>query len=209
MVAGTTRLADTTFIGGHTCWLGAFAWTDRPIPCSVASSSTNLDHNFPNVSVDPAGTIWYAWSNDRTIRTAESTNHGQTWTCSASVSAGSAQAIFPWLAATSGGVDLVYYGAPTLKNQTFYVDFVQNLAGTTSGWGTAQRLMAVHKGAVREEGATCMGGRQLFDDFGVDTDSPGWAHIAFSHDSPTLGGPETYTGYAVQTSGTPVGGPNN
>ena len=51
--------------GGHT-------WTDRPIPCSVASANTDLDHNFPDVSVDPAGRIWYAWSDDHSIRTAES-----------------------------------------------------------------------------------------------------------------------------------------
>jgi hypothetical protein len=188
--------------GGHT-------WTDRPIPCSVASASTDLDHNFPNVSVDPAGNLWYAWSNDRSIRTAKSSDHGQTWTCSAAVSTGSAQAIFPWLAATSAGVDLVYYGAPTRSNQTFYVDFVQNLTGTPTGWGAPQRLVAAHKGAVCEEGLTCSTGRQLFDDFGVDTDSHGWAHIAYSHDSPALGGSGTYTGYAVQAAGTPVGQPNN
>jgi hypothetical protein len=188
--------------GGHT-------WTDRPIPCSTASASTDLSHNFPDVSVDPAGHVWYAWSSNRAIRTAESSNHGQTWTCSGSVSTGSAQAIFPWLAATSAGVDLVYYGAPTSKNQTFYVNFVQNLSGTPTGWGAPQRLMAVHQGSVCEEGVTCTTGRQLFDDFGVDTDSHGWAHIAFSHDSPALGGAGTYTGYAVQTAGTPVGQPNN
>jgi hypothetical protein len=62
---------------------------------------------------------------------------------------------------------------------------------------------------VCEEGATCSTGRQLFDDFGVDTDSQGWAHIAYSHDSPALGGGATYTGYAVQIAGTPAGQPNN
>ena len=188
---------------------GGHSWTDRPIPCSVATATTDLDHNFPNVSVDPAGHIWYAWSNDRSIGTAESTDHGQSWACSGPVSAGSAQAIFPWLAATSAGVDLVYYGAPTKKNQTFYVDFQQNTSGTPTGWGVPQRLMPVHKGAVCEEGATCTTGRQLFDDFGVDTDSHGWAHIAFSHDAPKLGGEGTYTGYAVQTGGTAAGQPNN
>ncbi len=188
---------------------GGLTWTDRPIPCSVASAKTDLDHNFPDVSVDPAGRIWYAWSDDHSIRTAESSNHGQSWTCSGAVSGGSAQAIFPWLAATSAGVDLVYYGAPTKRNQTFYVGFVQNLTSTPTGWGSPQRLMAVHKGSVCEEGFTCESGRQLFDDFGVDTNSHGWAHIAFSHDSPNLGGSGTYTGYAVQTGGTPVGQPNN
>jgi hypothetical protein len=188
--------------GGHT-------WTDEPIPCSVAASGTDLDHNFPNVSVDPAGKVWYAWSDNHTVSTAVSGDHGQTWTCSGPVSTGSAQAIFPWLAATSAGVDLVYYGAPTATNQTFYVDFVQNPTSTASGWGAPQQLMPVHKGAVCEEGATCTTGRQLFDDFGVDTDSSGFAHIAYSHDSPALGGAETYTGYAVQTAGTTVGEPNN
>jgi hypothetical protein len=108
--------------------------------------------------------------------------------------------------ATSSGVDLVYYGSPTTTNQTWYVYFAQNLSGS---WGAPQQLMAVHQGSVCESGATCTTGRQLFDDFGVDTDASGWAHIAFSQDSPTLGGSGTSTGYAVQAGGTQVGSPNN
>jgi hypothetical protein len=69
--------------------------------------------------------------------------------------------------------------------------------------------MAVHQGSVCEGGAGCTSGRQLFDDFGVDTDSHGWAHIANSQDSPNLGGSGTSTGDAVQTAGTRVGAPNN
>ncbi len=86
--------------------------------------------------------------------------------------------------------------------------FAQDLAGTTTGFGTPQQLMAVHKGAVCEGGVSCTTGRQLFDDFGVDTDSSGWAHIAFSQDSPSLGGSGTSTGYAVQTAGSAAGKPN-
>jgi hypothetical protein len=188
--------------GGHT-------WSDDPIPCSTASASTDLNHNFPNVSVDPAGNIWYAWSDDTSVRTAESTNHGRTWTCSTPVSTSTAQAIFPWLAATSHGVDLVYYGAPTKTNQTWYVYFAQDLTSRPNGWRAPHQLMAVHAGAVCEGGINCTSGRQLFDDFGVDTDTHGFAHIAFSHDSPDLGGSGTYTGSAVQVSGTTVGQPNN
>jgi hypothetical protein len=186
--------------GGHT-------WTDRPVPCSV--SGNGLDHNFPNVSVDPAGNIWYAWSDDHKVYTAESTNHGVSWTCSKPVSTNTAQAIFPWLVATSKGVDLVYYGAPTKTNQTWYVYFAQNLSSTPSGWGAPTQVVSVHKGSVCEGGISCSGGRQLFDDFGIDTDSHGWAHIAYSHDSPDLGGAGTYTGSAVQTAGAQVGSPNN
>jgi hypothetical protein len=65
--------------------------------------------------------------------------------------------------------------------------------------------MPVHSGAVCEGGVSCTTGRQLFDDFAVDTDSNGWAHISYSHDAPDLGGSGTYTGYAVQTAGTRVG----
>jgi hypothetical protein len=186
--------------GGHT-------WTDRAIPCSI--SGQDHAHNFPNVSVDPSGNVWYAWSDDHSIYTAKSTNHGTTWTCSKPVSTNTSKAIFPWLVATSKGVDLVYYGAPGSPNGTWYVYFAQNTAGTPTGWGTPQRLMAVHQGAVCEGGVSCTTGRQLFDDFGVDTDNSGWAHIAYSHDSPGLGGAGTYTGSAVQIAGTAVGFPNN
>ena len=186
---------------------GGNTWSDKPIPCST-SWGGSLDHNFPNVSVAPNGTLWYAASNDKNVYTATSSDHGATWTCSGPVSTNSAQAIFPWLVATSAGVDLVYYGAPTAANQTWHVYFAQNTAGTPTGWGTPQQLMAVHTGGVCEGGISCTGGRQLLDDFGVDTDQAGWAHIAYSHDAPDLGGSGTYTGYAVQTSGTPVGAPN-
>ena len=74
-------------------------------------------------------------------------------------------------------------------------------------------MAAVHEGEVCESGVTCSGGRQLFDDFGVDTDQSGWAHIAYSEDADSsgkasLGGSGTATGGAVQTSGTPAGRPN-
>ncbi len=186
--------------GGHT-------WADKPIPCSTKWGGS-LDHQFPNVSVAPNGTLWYAASNDTSVFTATSTDHGATWTCSGPVSGATTAGVFPWLVATDTGVDLVYYGTPTATNQTWYVYFAQNLTGTVGGWAASQRLMPVHTGAVCEGGVSCSGGRQLLDDFGVDTDQAGWAHIAFSHDAPDLGGSGTYTGYAVQTGGTPIGAPN-
>jgi hypothetical protein len=208
--------SDPSGSTNNEAWLGVSAdgghtWTDQPIPCSVTATGTSngLDHNFPNVSVAPGGSLWYAWSDDQNVYSATSTDHGQTWTCSPAVSTNTSQAIFPWLAATSNGVDLVYYGAPVAGNQTWYVYFVQNPASSATGWGTPQQLTAVHSGTVCESGFSCTSGRQLFDDFGVDTDSSGWAHIAYSQDSPSLGDPGTSTGYAVQTGGTAAGAPNN
>jgi hypothetical protein len=201
---------------------GGYTWSDQPVPCSVTSSSTanGLDHQFPIVSVAPNGSLWMTWSDDRNVFTASSpapaANNGQTsWTCSGPVSTttSSGQAIEPWIVATSSGVDLVYYASPTLTNtatsqQQWFVYFAQDVTSTATGWATPIQLMAVHLGSVCETGATCTSGRQLFDDFGVDTDPAGWAHIAYSHDAPDLGGSGTFTGYAVQTSGTPVGAPN-
>ncbi len=184
---------------------GGKTWQDRAIACSIESKS--LNHNFPNVSVAPNGSIWYAWSDDTNIFTATSSDNGSTWTCSPAVSSNTGKAIFPWLGATSNGVDLVFYGASGATS-TWYAYFAQNLAGTITGWAAPEQLMSVHSGAVCEGGVSCTGGRQLLDDFAVDTDLQGWAHIAYSHDAPDLGGTGSYTGYAIQTGGSPVGYPN-
>jgi hypothetical protein len=189
---------------------GGFTWTDRPIPCSV--SKTGLDHSFPNVSVSPSGSLWASWSDDVNVFSAVSADHGQSWSCSGKISGISAQAIFPWIVATSAGEDLVYYASPTAagagSKQTFYVYFVQNSGAGAGAWGKPQRLFAVHQGPVCEQGIACGGDRQLLEDFGVDTDLAGWAHIAYSHDAPNLGDQINYTGYAVQTAGTRAGYPN-
>jgi hypothetical protein len=186
---------------------GGSTWTDKAIPCTTAFGANGLDHNFPNVSVAPNGTLFYAVSNDKAIYVAMSANHGSTWSCSGPVST-SSHAIFPWLVATSAGEDLVYYGATgSGASQLWSAYFAQNLKQSPSGW-TTTKVVDVHRGPVCESGFSCNGQRQLYDDFGVDTDQFGWAHIAYSHDSPNVGGPNTYTGYAVQTGGTAVGVPN-
>lgn len=186
---------------------GGKTWSDKPIPCSTKFGANGLNHNFPNVSVAPNGTLFYTVSNGKSIYVAKSADHGNTWGCSGAISTTS-EAIFPWVVATSAGEDLVYYGAVgTGSAQTWSVYFAQNRAQSTTGWTTKQ-LMPVHQGPVCEGGVSCTDGRQLFDDFAVDTDQSGWAHIAYSHDAPNLGGTGTYTGYAVQQSGTRVGAPN-
>jgi hypothetical protein len=186
---------------------GGSTWTDKPIPCTTDFGDNGLGHNFPNVSVAPNGRLYYAVSNDQAVYVATSKDHGDTWKCSSTVSK-VGRAIFPWLVATSHGQDLVYYGSNgSGASQTWRVYFAQHRKGSLSTWHT-MRLMPVHKGDVCEGGISCAGGRQLLDDFGVDTDQDGWAHIAYSHDAPDLGGTGTYTGYAVQQSGRQAGVPN-
>jgi hypothetical protein len=149
--------------GGHT-------WTDDPIPGSEASPTPDRNHNFPNVSVDSAGNVWYAWSDDKNVYTAEPTDHGVTWTCCNAVSTNTAQAIFPWLNNGRRSRPRLLRRAPTTSNQTWSVYFAQNIANAC---GAPQQLMAVHQGGVCETGAELHPGRQLFEDFGVDTDGSG------------------------------------
>jgi hypothetical protein len=189
---------------------GGYTWTARPIPCSTEPGK-DLAHNFPNVSVAPNGTLWAAWSDDTVVRTAFSSNHGATWTCTPAVSTGLRRAIFPWLVATTKGVDLVYYGTTnaTGPSMTWSVYLSQDPSASRTGWHAPVRVVAVHRGDVCEGGINCTSGRQLFDDFGVDTDAGGFAHVVYSQDAPSLGGATSSTGYAVQTGGTTVGTPNN
>lgn len=185
--------------GGHT-------FTDMPIPCSTKSGGT-LNHQFPNVSVAPNGTLVDTWSNDKNVYGAFSHDHGATWTCTGAISTNTKQAIEPWVVAGASGIDLVYYGTTDAPgpNQTWSVYFTQLTSGS---WTTPRPIVAVHKGTVCETGASCTTGRQLLDDFGIDTNQAGYAHIAYSHDAPALGGSGSYTGYAVQTAGTTIGAPN-
>ena len=140
---------------------GGYTWADRAVACSTSSSQKSLGHQFPDVSVDPSGNLWMAWSDDTNVFTAESSDHGATWSCSGPVSTNSAQAVFPWLVATSGGVDLVYYGSTTAPGptQSWSVYFAQNTAGTAAGWGAPGAVVPVHQGTVCEAGATCSSGR--------------------------------------------------
>jgi hypothetical protein len=186
---------------------GGSSWVDKPIPCSTKFGAAGLAHNFPNVSVAPNGTIFYAVSNDTGIHVAMSSDHGNSWSCSGRIST-PVQAVFPWIVATNAGEDLVYYGRTgSGASQVWSVYFAQNPTQAVSGW-TTRKLMPVHQGPICEGGISCTGGRQLLDDFGIDTDQAGWAHIAYSHDSPNLGGSGSFTGYAVQQSGTKAGKPN-
>lgn len=188
--------------GGHT-------FTDQPIPCSLDSSKQGLNHQFPNVSVAPNGDLVETWSNDTSVYAATSNDHGVSWSCTGPISSNTRQAIEPWVVTTNQGTDLVYYGSPDKAGPTqrWYVYVSQAPAGSSS-FGTPQQVVEVHQGTVCEGGASCTTGRQLFDDFGIDTDPSGLAHIAYSQDAPTLGSAGTSTGYAVQTGGTVIGPPN-
>lgn len=180
---------------------GGFTWQLRVPPCGYPQAN-----QFPIVSVAPDGTAWVAWSTGSDIRVAFSRSHGGKWTCNTTrIATGVDKALMPALVATSNGVDLAYYGAGA-GTQLYNLFFVQSLANDNQ-WSTPEAVIGVHSGEPCQDGIACTSGRQLYDDFGLDVDSQGWAHITFSHDGPAkpTGDASSETGYAVQTAGHAVG----
>lgn len=197
---------------------GGYTWIDEPVGCSsrIGRADDGLNNEFPVAAVAPDATVWVTWSDGIDVYAARSMNHGRSWTCEGPVSATTharGAAFEPWITATRAGVDVVYYATPNVRagSQTVtYVYFAQLVHGR---WTIPVRVAPVHAGSVCQSGASCTSNRQLLDDFGVDTDPNGWAHIAFTADAdangaPKLGGQFSTTFYAVQTAGPRIGASN-
>src|SRR5207249_2258140 len=77
-----------------------------------APSGTILNNVFPSVTVDPAnGNVYATWSDRKTVWVSRSSDHGATWGSAIAASTAPANtAVFPWIAARNGLVDVVYYG---------------------------------------------------------------------------------------------------
>lgn len=140
--------------------------------------STNVNV-FPAVAVDSTTDNVYAvWSNQSTAGTnvffSSSSDAGLTWSTPTMVNIAPANtAIFPWVDAHSGTVDVVYYGTDTTNSPgavwNVYLaqttdngaSFTQNLVSNTSN----------HTGVICTEGTGCTPGtRNLLDLFqdGID-----------------------------------------
>src|SRR5262249_45963109 len=85
-------------------WTASLAFT--------APVGTHLNNVFPSLAVDPVtGKVYAVWSDAHTVSLASSIDHGVTWSAAQVLSVGAAAtAIFPWVAAYKGTVDVVYYG---------------------------------------------------------------------------------------------------
>src|SRR3989442_7556000 len=77
-----------------------------------APVNTALDNVFPALAVDPTnGKLYAAWSDAQAVWFSASSDHGMSWTSAVSVNSGdAATAVFPWIAAFGGKVDVVFYG---------------------------------------------------------------------------------------------------
>ncbi|HKK26755.1 MAG TPA: hypothetical protein VKB18_01610 [Gemmatimonadota bacterium] len=207
----------------HAVWIavshdGGQTFTDYAVHIDE-DTSRDFGHQFVNVTVDRAGTVYVVYSDDHHLYYSFSGDHGRTWTGPLRIDQSPSEtSIMPWsVACDPGQLDVVWYGTPfyadTLSPDTYpasaawRVYFAQNRkadeAGTRFSQGAATPV--VHYGGVCESGVTCTGNRDLYDDFGVAVDpTTGRASIAYSDDQPGNTGSDDHTAVATQTAGSGI-----
>jgi hypothetical protein len=158
---------------------GGMHWTATLVfhaPVNVAQNNI-----FPTLAVDPTnGHLHAAWSDAQTVFYSTSSDQGMTWSPAVAVNIAPAKAaIFPWIAARNGTVDLVYYGTDgTGKDDPNAVWNVYLAQTMDNGASFTQSLVSNapnHVGVICTEGAACPqpqipGTRNLLDLFKVAID---------------------------------------
>ena len=161
-----------------------------------APVNTALNNVFPALAVDPTnGRLYASWSDAHTVWFAASSDHGMSWTAAVSVNTDdAATAVFPWVAAFGGKVDVVFYGT-TASNKDDPTAVWNTYMAQTSDDGShfTQATVSAHPnhiGVICTFGTGCARGtRNLLDLFEIAI-SPlsGKAAIIFTDDTLT-----TYT----------------
>ena len=154
---------------------------------------TGLNNVFPALAVDPVtGKLYAAWSDAHTISFSSSSDQGEHWSPAVTVNTGPAKtAVFPWIAAYAGVVDVVYYATTAASKDdpsaVWNVYFNQTIDDGTS---FAQSLVSNtpnHTGVICTNGTGCAAGtRNLLDLFQVAIDPlSGRAAIIYTDDTLT------------------------
>jgi hypothetical protein len=150
-----------------------------------------LDNVFPTLAADPTnGKLYAAWSDAHNVSFSVSTDEGQTWSPAVVVNIAPANtAVFPWIAANNGTVDLVYYGTTAASKNDPSAVWNVYLAQTTNDGASFQQSLASntsnHTGVICTNGIACAPGtRNLLDLFKVAIDPQnGKAAIIYTDDT--------------------------
>lgn len=189
---GTTANFNNIFVSRSTD-LG-LTWTATRV--YHAPLNTALNNVFPSLAVDPInGNLYAAWSDAHTVSFSMSTDQGSSWSPAVSVSTAPANtAVFPWVAAYSGTVDVVYYGTKASSKDDPSAVWNTYMAQTTDGGAHFVQVKASdhpnHVGVICTNGTGCARGtRNLLDLFEVAINPQnGLAAIIYTDDTVT-----TYT----------------
>jgi hypothetical protein len=166
-------------------------WTAQLV--FTGPTGIGLNNVFPTLAVDPAnGKHYAAWSNAHTVSFSASTDHDVSWSSAVPINiAPATTAVFPWMAALHGTVDLVYYGTTATSKDDPSADWNVYMAQTTdSGAHFTQSVVTSHPnhvGVICTNGIACAPGtRNLLDLFEVAIDpGTGLAAIAYTDDTLT------------------------
>ncbi len=157
----------------------------------AAPSGTNLDNALPALAVDQdSGDVYATWSDTQNVFFSKSLDDGRTWTTAVAINIFPATtAVFPWIAASKGTVDLVYYGTNATSNMdpsaVWNVYIAQNSNGDSNFVQSLVTNSPNHIGAICGRGGTCpFGTRNLLDLFQVAIDPEnGLAAIVYADDA--------------------------
>jgi len=135
---------------------------------------TDFSNVFPALAADPInGKLYALWSDAHAVFFSASNDHGVHWSAAVTVNiAPATTALFPWVAAYNGIVDVVYYGTTAAdKNDPAAVWNTFLAQSFNDGATFAQSLVSNtpnHVGVVCTNGTGCPGGtRNLLDLFEV------------------------------------------
>lgn len=159
-----------------------------------ASTPVGLNNVFPTLAVDPTnGKLYAAWSDGHTVSFSTSSDEGVTWSPAVVVNLapGANTAVFPWIAAYNGTVDLVYYGTTASSKDDPTAVWNVYLAQTTNDGASFQQSTVSntpnHVGVICTNGTGCASGtRNLLDLFKVAIDvNNGRAAVIYTDDTLT------------------------
>lgn len=170
---------------------GGLSWTANLV--FHAPLFTDFSNVFPALAVDPAnGKLYAVWSDAHHIFFSASGNQGATWSSAVTVNLTPATtALFPWVAAHNGTVDVVYYGTPAASKDDASAVWNTYLAQTSNdGASFAQSRVSNtsnHTGVICTNGTGCAPGtRNLLDLFEVAINPQnGRAAIIYTDDTIT------------------------
>lgn len=152
---------------------------------------TDFSNVFPALAADPTnGNLYAVWSDAHHVFFSQSSDQGLTWSPAATVNASPAMtAIFPWVAAYAGTVDVVYYGTTASSKDTANALWNVYLAQTLDGGANFTQNLASnnpnHVGVICTSGSACAPGtRNLLDLFEVAIDpQTGLASVIYTDDT--------------------------
>jgi BNR repeat protein len=155
-----------------------------------------LNNVFPALAVDPAnGALYAAWSDAHTVALSRSTDHGATWSSPVSINVAPAStAVFPWIAALNGVVDVVYYGTTASSKDDPSAVWNTYLSQSVDGGAHFAQFTVSdhpnHVGPICTGGISCAPGtRNLLDLFEIALDPrSGKAGVIYVDDTLTTSG---------------------